>query len=383
MTFINYFSLEHLLNLTLFGIVFLFWLLLNRWINKNLESYLKQKGWLVKGREKNIKKLIKQILLLVCSILALEALIIGHQEFSITNISHLELFGFDFEEKSNGTYERFSFTIGSVFYLLFVIIISKISISIFRVLIHRSTREKKWIDEGGRYTIIQLSKYVIYTIAIVVGIQGVGIDITFLLAGSAALFVGIGFGLQAILGDVFSGIILLFDGSIKVGDIVEMSLRSEQLNPQYKGYKEICKVDHIFIRTSQLKTLDGKTIIVPNSFLTKENIVNWTISDKITRFHISVTVAFGSDTQLVKELLYQCALKHPMVEKRRNIIIELEDFGEYGLKFNVYFWLQQTWEIISIKSDIRLAIDQAFRNNNIKIPFPQRDLHLVSDARKK
>ena len=71
-----------------------------------------------------------------------------------------------------------------------------------------------------------------------------------------------------------------------------------------------------------------------------------------------------------------------MVKKRRNIIIELEDFGEYGLKFNVYFWLQQTWEIISIKSDIRLAIDQAFRNNNIKIPFPQRDLHLVSDARK-
>ena len=132
-----------------------------------------------------------------------------------------------------------------------------------------------------------------------------------------------------------------------------------------------------------MKTLDGKTIIVPNSFLTKENIVNWTISDKITRFHISVTVAFGSDTQLVKELLYQCALKHPMVEKRRNIIIELEDFGEYGLKFNVYFWLQQTWEIISIKSDIRLAIDQAFRNNNIKIPFPQRDLHLISDARKK
>ena len=74
---------------------------------------------------------------------------------------NIELFGFDFEEKSDGTYNRFSFTIGSVFYLLFVIIISKISISIFRVLIHRSTREKKWIDEGGTYTIIQLSKYVI------------------------------------------------------------------------------------------------------------------------------------------------------------------------------------------------------------------------------
>ena len=95
-----------------------------------------------------------------------------------------------------------------------------------------------------------------------------GINITFLIAGSAALFVGIGFGLQSILGDVFSGVILLFDGSIKVGDVVEMPS------------EEICKVEHIFIRTSQLKTLDGKIIIVPNSNLTKENVINWSISER-------------------------------------------------------------------------------------------------------
>ena len=95
----------------------------------------------------------------------------------------------------------------------------------------------------------------------------------------------------------------MFDGSIKVGDVVEMP------------NEEICKVDHIYIRTSQLKTLDGKTIIVPNSNLTKDNVINWSISDKVTRFYISVGVAYGSDTQKVKEILYQCALKHPMVEK--------------------------------------------------------------------
>jgi small-conductance mechanosensitive channel len=182
--------------------------------------------------------------------------------------------------------------------------------------------------------------------------------------------VGIGFGLQSILADVFSGVILLFDGSIKVGDVVEMP------------NQEICKVNHIFIRTSQLKTLDGKTIIVPNGYLTRESVTNWTISDKVTRFNISVGVGYGSDTQLVKEILYQCALKHPLVEKRRNITIELEDFGEHALRFKVYFWAQQTWQIINIKSDIRLAIDQAFRNNEIKIPYPQRDLHIVSDLRK-
>jgi glycosyltransferase involved in cell wall biosynthesis len=175
---------------------------------------------------------------------------------------------------------------------------------------------------------------------------------------------------KSILGDVFSGIILLFDGSIKVGDVVEMP------------NQEICKINQIFIRTSQLKTLDGKTIIVPNGYLTRESVINWSISDKVTRFHISVGVAYGSDTQLVKEVLYKSALKHPLVEKRRNITIELEDFGDHALRFKVYFWAKQTWEIINIKSDIRLAIDQAFRNNEIKIPFPQRDLHLVSDSRK-
>ena len=366
MTFINYISLEHLLNLTLLGLIFIVWLIINSWINKSLEGFLKQKEWLVEGREKNIKKLIKQILLFLCTILALEALSVGHQEFSISNVIHLELFGFDFMEKANGNYNRFSFTIGSVFYFIFVIIVSKISISVLRVLIYRSTREKKWINKIGIYTIFQLSKYVIYSIAIILAVQGVGINITFLVPGSAALFVGIGFGLQAILVDVFSGIILLFDGCIKVGDIVQM--------PNEK----IGKVKHIFIRTSHLKTLEGKTIIVPNSYLTKENIVNWSISEKVTRFNISLGVAYNSDTQLVKELLYHCALEHPMVEKKRNITIELEDFGEYGLKFKVYFWVQQTWEVIKVKSDIRLAIDQAFIKNNIRIPFPQRDLHLIS-----
>ena len=141
-------------------------------------------------------------------------------------------------------------------------------------------------------------------------------------------------------------------------------------------------MDNIFIRTSQLKTLDGKTIIVPNNSLTSERVINWTISDKVTRFNISVGVGYGSDTQMVKEILYQSALKHPLVEKRRNITIELEDFGDHALRFNVYFWAQQTWEIVNIKSDIRLTIDQAFRNNKIKIPYPQRDLHIVSDSRK-
>ena len=370
MSFFEYFSFVHLLNLSLLGVVFLLWLITNRWVNKNLEKFLKSRGWLVEGREKNIKKLIKQILLLVSAVLALECLTIGNDTFSVANITHFELFGFDIGEiKKDGSYDRFSFTVGSVFYLLFIIITSRIAISIFRVLIYRSTRGKKWIDEGGTYRVVQLSKYLTYTIAVIVAIQGVGINISSFSNVFAAAILGISLGIQYLLSDVFSGIVLLFDGSIKVGDVVEMNNH------------EICKVEHIFIRTSQLKTLDGKIIIVPNTKLTKENVTNWSISDRVTRFNIEVGVAYGSDTQKVKDILYQCALKHPLVEKRRNIIVTIEDFGEYALKFKVFFWAEKTWEIINIKSDMRFTIDQAFRNNGIKIPFPQRDLHLMSDHR--
>ena len=365
-------NFEWFLFLSLLGITLLFWLIANRWINKRLISFLKKRDLLVIGREQNIKKLAKQILLIICCILLIFFETLLSDAISISNIKNFEVIPSTwFGTSEDGSSSNFKLTIGSLFFIIFIIIVSRILITIIRITLQRIAKTKSWIDEGGRYTIVQLSKYFIYTIAFVIAIQGLGINITFLIAGSAALFVGIGFGLQSILGDVFSGVILLFDGSIKVGDVVEMP------------NEEICKVDHIYIRTSQLKTLDGKTIIVPNSNLTKDNVINWSISDKVTRFYISVGVAYGSDTQKVKEILYQCALKHPMVEKRRNIAVILEDFGNHSLDFKVYFWAKKTWEILNIKSDIRFAIDQAFRKNNIKIPFPQRDLHIVTDTRKK
>ena len=364
-------NFEWLLFLSLFGITLLFWLIANRWINKRLISFLKKRDLLVIGREKNIIKLAKQILLILCCILLVFFETLLSDAFSINTIKNFELIPSRwFGSSEDGSTSNFQLTIGSLFYLIFIVIISRILITMMRIVLQRIAKTKSWIDEGGRYTIVQLSKYFIYTIAFVIAIQGLGINITFLIAGSAALFVGIGFGLQSILGDVFSGVILLFDGSIKVGDVVEMPS------------EEICKVEHIFIRTSQLKTLDGKIIIVPNSNLTKDNVINWSISEKVTRFHVSVGVAYGSDTQKVKDILYQCSLKHPHVEKRRDITVILEDFGDYSLQFKVFFWARKTWEILNIKSDIRFAIDQAFRQNNIKIPYPQRDLHIVSDMSK-
>jgi small-conductance mechanosensitive channel len=352
-----------LLNLILIVSVISIWYFTRRWISKNLENFNSTRDWHLLGKEKKLKSFIKQLHFILFCIIGFKVLTFNNPDFSFSNILDIELFGFD------GNEGRFSFTIGSIIFLLTVFIVTKLIVSTLKIVIHKSSRSKNWIDEGRRYTFIQLTKYFVSTIAIIIAIQGLGFNITFLIAGSAALFVGVGLGLQSVLGDVFSGIILLFDGSVKVGDIVELPIEG------------ICKVQNIYIRTSQVKTLDGKFIIVPNSKLTTENVINLTISDKATRFHVKVGVAYGSNTQLVKELLYTSVIKHPLVEKRRNIVIMFDDFGDYALQFKVYFWVKRNWEILNIKSDIRFNIDQHFRENGIKIPFPQRDLHLISDKR--
>ena len=303
------------------------------------------------------------MLFLIFFIFGVKALSFGHANFSFKGVLNTQIFNL-------GTVDTpIPFTFSSILFILIVFVFARFIVTLCRIFIHRSTKTRAWIDEGRRYTFIQVTKYFIYTIAIIVAIQGLGVDITLLIYGSTALFVGVGLGLQSVLGDMFSGIILLFDGSIKVGDIVELS------------DNEIAKVQNIYIRTSQLKTIDGKFVIVPNSRLTKENVTNLTISDKATRFHVKISVAYGTDTKKLKEILYECALQHPLVEKRRNIIVLFDDFGGYALEFRVYFWVKRTWEILNIKSDIRYIIDQRFRENGIKIPFPQRDLHLVSDQR--
>ena len=358
-----------LLNLILFSCFLFLWILLRRWSNKKFSRFLNSSDWLVPEKEKKLRKLIRQILFVIFFILGVKSLTYGNPDYSFAKILDLEIFGFASGENQDGTTSRFTFTIGRLIFLLIIIFVSKIIVSAIRITIHRTTKSKDWIDEGRRYTIIQLSKYFIYTIAFIIAIQELGMNITFLIAGSAALFVGIGLGLQSVLADVFSGIILLFDGSVKVGDIIEF--------PD----EEISKVQNIYIRTSKVKTLDGKYIIVPNSKLTKDNVINLTSTDKATRFHIKVSVAYGSDTKLVKELLYKCALEHSLVEKRKNIIITFDDFGDFALKFRVYFWVRQTWEIFNIKSDIRFMIDQRFREHGVKIPFPQHDLHIISDHR--
>lgn len=350
-----------LLNVILILITWIAIIFLRLKSNKKIDHFLEKYNWSF-GKERTLNKLAIQLLYIIGVLTTIGILGIGNIDFSLSTILDYSLIG-------GGNPDKFSLTIGGIIFIIMIVFITKLVLNITKTFIYKSTKDKDWIDEGRRFTIIRLTSYFTYVIVLIIILRSLSVDITILLTASAGLFLGLGLGLQEFLTDVISGLILLFDGSVKVGDIVEMD-------------GTVAKVKQINIRTSHIRTIDGKTIIVPNSKLTEQNVTNWTISEKVTRFNIAVSVAYGSDTALVKDLLYKSALQHPKVSKNKAIQIIFNDFGDSGLSFELYFWAAQAWEIIAIKSDIRFTIDAIFRENNIQIPFPQRDLHIVSDKTK-
>ncbi|MDH4091222.1 MAG: mechanosensitive ion channel [Cyclobacteriaceae bacterium] len=213
-----------------------------------------------------------------------------------------------------------------------------------------------------------LVKYFLWTAAIVAMLEIVGIHVTLLIAGSAALLVGLGLGLQQIFQDLVSGIFILIEGIIKVNDVIELD-------------GMVGKIIEINLRTSKVLTRDGIMIIVPNHKFIIEKITNWTHNSQSTRFKVEVGVAYGSDVQKVKAILLTCAHEHPRVinhpeAESNNPFVRFVDFGDSALKFELFFWTDSIFQVEFIKSDLRFTIDQKFREQGVTIPFPQRDIHI-------
>lgn len=356
----------HLTNILFLGLVIAAFYFGKKLISRKWRDLISDKGIIIKGKEFSTKKLLNQVMWVLLIFLSYAAISFGNEDFSMSTLFNVSLFDF---KGANGEVSH-ALTIGHLLGVIAIIFFTKVGVNIIRILLHRTLTNKDWIDEGRSYTIIQMSKYVLYTICIILILKVLFGNISSILIGASALFVGIGLGLQEFFTDVVSGFILLNDGSIQVGDIVEL-----------EGH--IAKIEKINIRTSHVRTTEGKIIIVPNSKFTEEYLTNWSVSDKITRFHIDVSVAYGTNTAMVKDLLYRVALSHPRVEKEREILVLFHHFGDSGLEFQLYFWAKRSWDILVIKSDLRFEIDRVFRENNVKIPYPQRDLHIISDQTKK
>mgnify|MGYP001130317742 FL=1 len=209
--------------------------------------------------------------------------------------------------------------------------------------------------------------YFVYTVVTLVAFDTIGLNLTTLFAASAALLVGVGLALQTFIQDIISGIFILADQSVHVGDII-----------QVEG--QIGKVERIQLRTTRAVTRDNRVLIIPNHKFMASILYNWTENGTLTRESIIVGVAYGSDVDRVRELLLEVASQHRMVLKKPLPIVLFNDFGDNALLFELLIPINRSFESNIVKSDIRFAIDKAFRENNIEIPFPQRVVHLPKNT---
>jgi small-conductance mechanosensitive channel len=255
----------------------------------------------------------------------------------------------------------------SLFKLLLIILGGRIIIYFIQRLLRRQIAKEN-IDERKGYAVTQIITYLIWVIIIVLALDSLGLPITVLIAGSTALFVGLGLGLQDTFRDLVAGVIILMERTVSAGDIIEL------------GSGLIGKVTEVGLRTTLVETREDIVVIVPNQKLTNQNVVNWTQNRRSVRFAIEVGVAYGSDTRLVEKILITCAKQHKAISKRPEPLVHFTGFGNSSLDFKLLFFCGELFRIEKIKSDIRFSIDQAFRDNNITIPFPQRDVWIKTDG---
>ncbi len=235
----------------------------------------------------------------------------------------------------------------------------------------RTQLERSWlshtrIERGARESLVTVFGYTGTAVAMLVALAVAGMDFSNLALVAGALSVGIGFGLQNIVNNFISGLILLFERPIKTGDWIVVG--------STEGY-----VRRISIRSTQIQTFDQADVIVPNSELISSQVTNWMLRDPTGRIRVPVGVAYGTDTDLVKKLLLQVAVEHPLVisdgSKPPPRVLFME-FGESSLNFTLFCFLRNIDSRLTTLSDLNFAIDRAFREHNVQIPFPQRDLHV-------
>lgn len=221
---------------------------------------------------------------------------------------------------------------------------------------------EKGIDPGVKGSIVTISRYIVMTIGILVTLDTVGVSLSSLAAVGAVLMVGIGFGLQNITQNFISGLIILLERPIKIGDMVEV-----------KGVSG--KIAEIGARSTLIHTRDDIAIIVPNSQFISEQVINQSFSGERVRLNLSVGAAYGSDLDKVKEVLLRVTDEHSKILNNPEAKVFFDNFGDSSLDFKLHFWVSDIWCQYEILSDLRFAIDKEFKKESITIPFPQRDVH--------
>lgn len=255
--------------------------------------------------------------------------------------------------------EHFSISLIGLIAIVVTFYITKRVLRIATNLISKRLTEENQLKFKSLFT---FGKYVVYALIFFSVCQSIGVNITPLLTASAALLVGVGLALQTLFQDILSGIFILVDKTLKVGDVIEIE-------------DEVAKVEEIKLRTTRAVTIENKVMIIPNHKYLTNNLYNWTQNDKIVKSSVSVGVAYGSNTKLVSELLIKAVQDHSDTLNYPKPEVFFENFGDSALEFKIVFGVNQSIVAHKYRSDIRFAIDRLFREHQIEIPFPQRVVH--------
>ena len=250
--------------------------------------------------------------------------------------------------------------------LAVVILITNLLLRIVRKLITR----KMPLDDKRKFKVVfSYGRWFFYVIIVLITFHSVGVNVTGIFAASAALLIGIGLALQTLFQDIIAGVFILVDQSVHVGDIIEIE-------------GKVGRVEEIKLRTTRAVTIDNKVLVLPNHLYLTNSLYNWTQNGTLTRESVSVGVAYGSDVQLVKKLLLQSAKSQPMILDDPEAVVLFTDFGDSSLNFKLVFTMNDSFKAVFPKSEIRFEIDRLFREHNVTIPFPQRDVHLFQHSGK-
>jgi len=245
--------------------------------------------------------------------------------------------------------------------LMFVIVLAVMRF--FQRMLSTRVLPNTKLDQGLQHSVSAIFGYAGICLAILLAVSAAGLDLSNLAIIAGAISVGIGFGMQSIVNNFVSGLILLVERPIKVGDWIVVGAD--------QGF-----VKDIRVRATEIETFDRSSVVIPNSELISNRVLNWTLKERSGRGIIKIGVSYGSDVDKVRDILFE------MADKRREILtypapqVVFMDFGASSLDFELRYFLRDIGDVIAVASSIRFELVQRFRDEGIEIPFPQRDLNL-------
>ena len=223
------------------------------------------------------------------------------------------------------------------------------------------------LSRGAMETIAQIANYALIFLGTIVLLQLAGLDLSSLTIFASVVGVGVGLGLQGIAKEFISGLVLIFERPIQVGDFVDI-----------EGL--MGTVERISVRSTEIRTMDAISVIVPNSRFLESEVINWTHQSPVSRLQVPVGVAYGVDLSVVREALIQAANEHPDVLPQPTPQVLFRGFGDSSLDFDLLVWIAYPPKQFYIKSDLYFRIEEILRDKEVEIPFPQRDLHIRSGS---